>query len=39
MLVDIRHQAPELYLDVLLQSLSILSRLNETLDYVTKTIT
>ncbi|CAF3843763.1 unnamed protein product [Rotaria magnacalcarata] len=36
MLVDIRQQAPELYLDVLLQSLSILSRLNETLDYLQK---
>ncbi len=36
MLVDIRHQAPDLYLDVLLQSLSILFRLNETLDYVQK---
>ncbi|CAF0878814.1 unnamed protein product [Adineta steineri] len=36
MLVDIRHQAPDLYLDVLLQSLSILSRLNETLEYVQK---
>lgn len=36
MLVDIRHQAPELYIDVLLQSLSILLRLNETLDHVQK---
>ena len=36
MLVDIRHQSPDLYLDVLLQSLSVLSRLNETLDYVQK---
>jgi hypothetical protein len=35
-LVDIRHQAPDLYLDVLLQSLAILSRLNETLDYLQK---
>ncbi len=35
-LVDIRHQAPELYLDVVLQSLAVLSRLNETLDYVQK---
>jgi hypothetical protein len=36
MLVDIRYQAPDLYLDVLLQSLSILSNLNETLDFVQK---
>ena len=36
MLVDIRHQAPDLYLDVLLQSLSILSRLNETLEHIQK---
>ena len=36
MLVDIRHQAPDLYLDVVLQSLSILLRLNETLDHVQK---
>ena len=36
MLVDIRYQAPELYLDVLLQSLSILFDLNETLEFVQK---
>ncbi|CAF1537970.1 unnamed protein product [Adineta ricciae] len=36
MLVDIRQQAPDLYLDVLLQSLSILSNLNETLDFIQK---
>jgi hypothetical protein len=36
MLVDIRQQAPEFYLDVLFQSLSILSRLNETLEFVEK---
>ena len=36
MLVDIRHQAPDLYIDILLQSLSVLSRLNETLDLVQK---
>lgn len=35
-LVDILHQAPELYLDVLLQSLAILSRLNESLDFLQK---
>ena len=39
LLVDIRHQAPELYIDVLLQSLSILLRLNETLDFVQKQLT
>ncbi|CAF1034598.1 unnamed protein product [Adineta steineri] len=36
MLVDIRYQAPDLYLDVLLQSLSILSNLNVTLDFIQK---
>jgi hypothetical protein len=36
MLVDIRYQAPELYLDVLIQSLSILSNLNETLEFIQK---
>jgi hypothetical protein len=36
MLVDIRHQAPELYLDVLLQSLSVLSSINETLEFIQK---
>ncbi|UJR07853.1 hypothetical protein I4U23_012136 [Adineta vaga] len=36
MLVDIRHQAPEIYLDVLLQSLSVLSNLNETLEFIQK---
>ncbi len=36
MLVDIRYQAPDLYLDVLLQSLSILSNINETLDFIQK---
>jgi hypothetical protein len=36
MLVDIRYQAPDLYIDVLLQSLSILSHLNETLEFVQK---
>jgi hypothetical protein len=36
MLVDIRSQSPELYFDVLLQSLSILSNLDETLDFVQK---
>ena len=35
-LVDIRHQAPEYYLDVLLQSLAILSRLNESIDFLQK---
>ena len=38
MLVDIRYQAPDLYFDVLLQSLSILCHLNETLDFVQKQI-
>ena len=36
LLVDILHQASHLYMDVLLQSLSIWSRLNETLDDVQK---
>jgi exocyst complex component 4 len=36
LLVDIRFQSPDLYLDVLLQSLSILSHLNETLDSIQK---
>ena len=36
MLVDIRSQSPELYLDVILQSLSVLSNLNETLDFIQK---
>jgi len=36
MLVDIRYQAPDFYLDVLLQSLSILSTLNVTLDFIQK---
>ncbi|CAF4352156.1 unnamed protein product [Rotaria socialis] len=35
-LVDIRQQAPHFYLDVLLQSLPILSHFNETLDYLQK---
>jgi exocyst complex component 4 len=35
-LVDIRYQAPELYLEVLIQSLSILSNLNETLELIQK---
>ncbi|CAF2150380.1 unnamed protein product [Rotaria magnacalcarata] len=35
-LVDIRQQAPHFYLDVLLQSLPILSHSNETLDYLQK---
>ena len=34
--VDMLHQAPELYLDVLLQSLAILFRLNESLDFLQK---
>ncbi|CAF5055399.1 unnamed protein product, partial [Rotaria sp. Silwood1] len=36
MLVDIRNQPSNIYLDVLLQSLSVLSNLNETLDFVQK---
>lgn len=36
LMVDIRYQAPECYIEVLLQSLSVLSRLNETLDFVQK---
>lgn len=36
MLVDIRNQTSNIYLDVLLQSLSILSNINETLDFVQK---
>lgn len=36
LLVDIRSQAPDLYLEVLIQSLSVLSNLNETLEYVQK---
>ncbi|CAF3461997.1 unnamed protein product [Rotaria socialis] len=36
MLVDIRNQTSNIYLDVLLQSLSILSDLNETIDFIQK---
>ena len=36
LLTDIRHQSSELYFDVLLQSLAILSNLNETLDFLQK---
>ena len=36
LLVDIRTQSPELYLDVLIQSLAILSHLNQTLESVQK---
>lgn len=34
LLVDIRHQSPELYLDVLIQSLAVLFHLNETWEFI-----